>query len=447
MCAIAGAIGVKNASYVVSMMLKALQHRGQEGAGIVSTDGTDFHEKRGLGLVDEVFRDTDFASALPGAAAIGHLRYTTSGDARSERAIQPLAVMQGKDPIAIAHNGNLTNYVKMREDYQEQGAIFHSKSDTELFLHLFTRAKGDRIARLKSAFSLAEGAYSLLILAKDALYAVVDPHGFRPLSFAHLNGGIVFASETCAFDLKRATGAEAIAPGEMVTATDAGVSRVRFAPDGESRWCSFEQVYFARPDSVVFGTTAGVVRTRLGAALAACAPAKVDLVTAVPDSSNAIALAYANALGVPFEFALIRNHYMGRTFITPTKAARELGVRVKLNPVAELVRGKSVGVVDDSIVRGTTARKVVALIREAGAREVHLRIGSPPVIHTCHWGINTPRREDLVAAVTPLESLPDVLGADSVGYLTDAAFRGALRDTAGTRFCTTCFTGVWPIRR
>lgn len=445
MCAIAGAFNVSNASYVVSLMLKAMQHRGQEAAGIVSCDGGVFHEHKGFGLADEVFGDVDVAARLPGSAAIGHLRYATSGDPDSPESIQPLSASLRCGTVAIVHNGNLTNYRERRRELEELGAIFASGSDTELFLHLMARSRGNDVtARLTDAFGKTEGAWSLLVLTKDSLRAAVDPLGFRPLAVARMGDGYLFASETCAFDLLNVRPSAPIDPGRIVETTAAGQASTRYASPAFTRRCSFEHIYFTRPDSHAFGVSSNDVRERLGSLLAARAPVAADLVTAVPDSSNAVALAYAEALGIPFRFALIRNHYTGRTFITPKQTARELGVRMKLNAVRSVVQGKSVAVVDDSLVRGTTAAKVAALLKDAGASAVHLRIGSPPVIHPCFWGIDTPRRSELAAASASPEELGKALGLDSLAYLTVDDLRSALGDKAGAAYCTTCFTARPP---
>lgn len=445
MCAIAGAFNVPNASYVVSLMLKAMQHRGQHAAGIVSCDGGAFKDLRGKGLVDEVFGGVEVAKVLPGSSAVGHVRYPTAGDPDSQESIQPLVAEFRAGPLAIAHNGNLTNHAAMRAALEEKGAIFRSQSDTELFLHLYARAAGTGTAdRLIAAFGRVEGAWSLLVLSKDALIAAVDPLGFRPLASARLGDGYLFASETCAFDLLGVKPSLPIPPGKLVEVDARGHSSRAFASSPFTRRCSFEHVYFSRPDSYAFGVSSNAVRERLGALLAAEAPVIADVVTPVPDSSNAIAIAYAEKLGIPFRHALIRNHYTGRTFITPRQTARELGVRMKLNAVRDLVNGKRVAVVDDSLVRGTTARKVADLLREAGAKEVHLRIGSPPVIHPCFWGIDTPSRKELAAASASPADLAAAIGVDSLAYVSLDGLRNALGDPAGGTYCTTCFTGRRP---
>ncbi len=454
MCGIAGAYGVPNASYLVALMLKAMQHRGQEAAGIVSSDGKELHEHKALGLVDEVFRDfdkddekDDYATRLPGTVAIGHIRYATTGDPKNHRNIQPLVARRKRGAKAIVHNGNLTNYAEMRAKLENQGAIFRSTSDTELFLHLMARSNASTAAsRLVDACNSVEGAYALLTLTVDTLVAAVDPLGFRPLAYAPYKGGTLFASETCAFDLFGIPAAEwkCLELDQMIEFTANGHDFMNGPGQGFSRHCSFEHIYFTRPDSKIFGTFAGAVRKKLGILLALESPAVADVVIAAPDSSNTMAAAYAQTLGIPFEFGLVRNHYTGRTFLTPTQIARELGVRMKLNADRSVVEGKRVVVIDDSIVRGTTATKMVELLRSAGATEVHIRIASPPVEHPCFWGIDTPNREELIAARKSVDELNQKIRGDSLAFLAIQSLRTALDDVAGERYCTTCFTSILP---
>ncbi len=453
MCGIAGAYGVENAAYNVSLMLRAMQHRGQEAAGIVSSDGDQLYEHKSFGLVDEVFggfektdSKDDFALRLPGTSAIGHIRYATTGDKKDEQNIQPFVARRTRSMKALVHNGNLTNYHEMRERLEKDGAIFRSSSDTELFLHLMTHSKASTAAgRLIDACERAEGAYALLALTPDSLVAAVDPLGFRPLSFARMGNGWLFASETCAFDLFGLQSSTSMRPDQMIELT--GDSHLDFLDGtgrGFARQCSFEHIYFTKPDSTIFGVSAGSVRKKLGIALAAEAPTATDIVIAVPDSSNTMAMAYAQALGIPFGFGLVKNHYAGRTFTTPKQTARQLGVRMKFNADRDVVAGKTVTVVDDSIVRGTTSLKIVELLRSAGAKEVHLRIASPPVVHPCYWGIDTPHREELIAYSLTAEQLLKKIGADSLYYLSIAALRRALDDEDEQRYCTTCFTSILP---
>lgn len=445
MCGIAAAYNVPDAAYAVSLMLKRLQHRGRSGAGIVSSDGSVLHEVRGLGLVDQVFDRVDLPARLPGALAVGHVRYATTGHHGLAANIQPLAAKLKRGPLAVAHNGNLLNHETLRRGMEAEGAIFGTTSDTETFLHLLARSERPTTPEaLRDACGEVVGAYSLLFLSPTELFAIRDPYGFRPLVCAPCGDGWLFASETCALDLFRTGPAEEVLPGEMIQCVSSGLWRGRLAEAPVRRQCSFEQIYFSRPDSVTFGETCNDVRERLGAALAAKETVRGDIVVPVPDSSNAMALAYADAAGVPFKFGLIRDHNTGRTFITPGQDARIHGVRMKLNPVASLVAGKRVMLVDDSIVRGTTMKKVVALLREAGAAEAHVRIASPRFIHPCFWGIDTPSFSELAAAQADDETLRAMIGADSLVYLTVAELREALGDADGSRFCTTCFSGKPP---
>jgi amidophosphoribosyltransferase len=425
-------------------MLKAMQNRGQEGAGITSTDGKQLFELKNFGLVDEVFRTTDFGTHLPGTSAIGHIRYSTAGDPGSYANLQPLVASHGAfTPFAVAHNGNLTNHELLRTVATDVGYRSRTTSDTEMFLFLIARAAHPDITdAIADACMTVEGAFALLILTPDTLCAVTDPFGFRPLSVAQYGDGFVFASETRAFDMLAAQDSTAIKPGTIFRADR--VNATKYARSAFGRRCSFEHVYFSMPDSMPFGVSSNKVREKLGRLLAQKNTVRTDIVTPVPDSSNAMAVAYAEESGLPFRLALIRNHYTGRTFITPKQPARELGVRMKLNVVRDLVNGKTVTVVDDSLVRGTTISKVVALLRNAGATEVHVRIPSPPVIHPCWWGIDTPSFEELSAAhATPAE-LEKKLGLDSLLYLSLEELREALGDSEGVRYCTTCFTGVQP---
>jgi amidophosphoribosyltransferase len=447
MCGIAGAIGVPDAAYTVSLMLKALQHRGQEAAGIVSSHDGQFLRRRGWGLVDEVFAHVNIKQELPGQSAIGHVRYQTAGksDQKSLQEIQPFRGQSQHGHLAIAVNGNLTNYQPLRDALLQKGATLQSHSDSELFMPLVSLSRRPSSwERLAEAVLLTEGASSVLLLDDQGLHAAVDPFGFRPLVWASYQDGWLFASETSAFDIFSVAKSAAIKPGHVVTATKDLVEERCFAWSKTTRQCSFCHVYFNRPDSVVFGQSSYLVRERLGRNLAAEAPAAADLVLAVPDSSNVMALAYAQALGVPFSFGLIRSHYMGRTFITPKQEARELGVRLKLNAVRALIAGKRVVVVDDSLVRGTTARRISQMLRDAGATEVHMRLASPPVTHPCRWGIDTPKRQQLLAARVDSADMARHLGVDSLGYLSRAGLLAAMNDPNGEQHCTSCFTGIHP---
>jgi amidophosphoribosyltransferase len=454
MCGIIGFYGVPGASIDAANGMRPLQHRGQEAAGVVSSDGEELHRHRGPGLVETVFRKIDFAVDLPGDAAIGHLRYSTSGDQGSigsNRSIQPLMDDSMIQQLAVVHNGNLTNAAALRMALEQDGAIFNSRSDTEVILHLAKRSKKTTMPeRLIECFDQIEGAYSLLALTPKALYAAVDPYGFRPLCYAPFRGGIMFASETCAFDMfdippERVSFME---PGTLLEVFSSGLKprQFKFGSASHCRHCVFEWVYFARPDSRIWGHSVSTVRERFGRALARRHPVSADIVIAAPDSANNQALAYAKESGIPFCFGLVRSHYIGRTFINPDQRDRVSAVRLKLNPDAGVVTGKSIILVDDSIVRGNTTGQVVGLLRGAGAREVHVRIASPPVIHPCYWGIDTPTKDELIAAVNPVASIADLVGADSVEYLTVEDVLEALNDPQGTRHCLTCFNCKHPTK-
>ncbi len=443
-CGVMAVVGAPNAAELVALGLHALQHRGQEATGVVACgDDGEFRAVRGIGLVSDVYREANLAP-LTGAMAIGHNRYSTTGSLKLENT-QPLAVVYRGGPLALAHNGNLVNARTLRQGLEESGSIFQTTLDTEIFLHLVALSPGDGIEdALVEAARQVEGAYSLVVLTRHGVIALRDPHGFRPLCIGRLGDGYVVASETCALDLVGADFLREVEPGEMVTVDPQGLRSRRALPAAEPRQhCIFEHIYFSRPDSRVFGDTVDRVRRRLGRRLAAEHPAEADLVTAVPDSSNSIALGFSEASGLPYELALIRNHYVGRTFIQPQQAGRDFGVRVKFNPVREVLDGKRVVVVDDSIVRGTTSRKLVRLLRRAGAREVHMRVGSPPVTHPCFYGIDTPSRRELIGALKTVEEIRQYLGVDSLGYLSLAGMLACENDPR--QFCRACFTGDYPV--
>jgi len=443
-CGVVAVVGVPRAAAVAGLGLHALQHRGQESAGIVTCDerGT-FHVHKGLGLVSDVFDDAVLAR-LPGMLAIGHNRYSTSGSVTLENT-QPLHVVTRAGHVALAHNGNLVNARERRAELEAAGSIFQTTLDTEIFLHLMARARtDDPVAALSEAARQVRGAYALVVLAGDAVLAMRDPHGVRPLCLGRLGDGYMVASETCALDLAGADYLREIEPGELVRIDAQGVQSHRaLEAAARSQACIFEHIYFSRPDSRVFGDTVDRVRRRIGQRLAEEHPADADVVISVPDSSNSIALGYSEASGIRFELGLIRNHYVGRTFIQPHQAERDIGVRIKFNPVREILEGRRVVVVDDSIVRGTTSRKLVRTIRHAGAREVHFRVGSPPVAFPCFYGIDTPRRRELIGATKSVDEIRDFLGVDSLGYLSLDGLLATERD--GARFCHACFSGSYPI--
>ena len=422
--------------------LYALQHRGQESAGIVSSDGLDLYAGKGMGLVEEVF-SAEVLARLVGDAAIGHTRYSTAGDTSLVNA-QPIVIDCNKGKLALAHNGNLTNAAEWRRKLEHRGSIFQTTSDTEVIVHLIARSAARNLSgAIGDALNQVEGAYSLVLLTREELYAIRDPRGFRPLALGKLGEAWIVASETCAFDLLGAEYVRDVEPGEMVRISRAGVESIRFAPPKPHQYCIFEHVYFARPDSLVFGRPVNQSRELLGRLLAEEHPADADIVVPVPDSGVPAAIGYSHQSKIPFCMGLIRNHYIGRTFIEPVQDIRDFGVRLKLNPVRGLLEGKRVVLVDDSIVRGTTSRKIVRMVREAGAREVHMRISCPPTVSPCYYGIDTPTREELIAAVKTVEGIREFLGADSLGYLSLASLRRAVEDTE-KRFCTSCYTGVYP---
>jgi amidophosphoribosyltransferase len=441
-CGVFGVFGNDEAAKLTYLGIYALQHRGQESAGIASTDGTDVRVHKALGHVQEIFTPQVIAS-LPGAAAIGHTRYSTAGDTTLMNA-QPVVIDCNKGKIALAHNGNLTNAIEVKRRLEHRGSIFQTTSDTEVIVHLIARSTARNLSgAIADALNQVEGAYSLVLLTRDEIFAIRDPRGFRPLNLGRIDGAWVVGSETCAFDLIDAEYVREIEPGEMVRISRSGVESIRFAPEKPHQYCIFEHVYFSRPDSLVFGRPVNQSRERLGRLLARKPPVAADIVTPVPDSGVPAAIGYAAESGIPFRMGLIRNHYIGRTFIEPSQAIRDFGVKLKLNPVRRMLEGQRVVLVDDSIVRGTTSRKIVRLVREAGATEVHVRISCPPTISPCYYGVDTPRREELIAANQSTEEIRKFLGADSLGYLSLESLREAVEDTE-RKFCTSCYTGSYP---
>lgn len=446
-CGVFAVYGHAEASNLAYLGLYALQHRGQESAGIASSDGRKIHSARKMGHVADIFTP-DVLNQLPGSLAIGHTRYSTSGDTALRNA-QPLSVTCGKGQVAVAHNGNLTNAIELRADLEHDGSIFQSTSDTEVILHLLARSRERTLAgALRDALLQIEGAFSLVFLAEDRIIVARDPHGFRPLAMGQLQNedgtiATVFASETCAFDLIGATYIADVGPGEMVIVGPEGMTREHYTPPAAPAHCSFEHVYFSRPDSVVFGKAVGQTRDLMGRLLAREHPVEADIVVPVPDSGVIAAIGYASESGIPYRQALIRNHYVGRTFIEPSQAIRDFGVKLKLNPVRHMLEGKRIILVDDSIVRGTTSRKIVRMVRSAGAREVHLRISCPPTISPCYYGVDTPSENELIAANNDLEQIREYVEADSIAYLSLDALHTALQDT-DQQFCYSCYTGKYP---
>ena len=448
-CGVFGVFGAEDASALTALGLHALQHRGQEGAGIVSYDGRHFHPHRGLGLVGEIFDDVAVMRRLPGKTAIGHVRYSTTGEPIL-RNVQPLYADFDFGGLAIANNGNLTNAHALRRELVSRGALFYSTTDTEVFQHMIATSTGPRLLdRIVDALRLVEGAYALAALSKRKLIGARDPHGIRPLLLGRLQDAWIITSETCALDIIGATFERDIAPGEIVIIDDDGLHTHMPFPPARQRPCVFEYIYFARPDSLTGGTSIYDSRKRIGAELAREShPFEADIVVPVPDSGVPAALGYANEANVPFELGLIRNHYVGRTFIEPEDEIRHLGVRLKHNANIAQLQGKRVVLVDDSIVRGTTSKKIVEMVRQAGAVEVHLRISSPPTTHSCFYGIDTPEREQLLAARYDVEGMRRLLSADSLAFISINGLYRALtnksRDQVAPAYCDACFTSEYP---
>src|SRR6476620_862007 len=447
-CGVVAIYGHPEASKLAYLGLYALQHRGQESAGICTPDGTELFTHKSMGHVADIFTKPVLLT-LPGELAIGHTRYSTAGDTVLLNA-QPFSVACNKGRIAVAHNGNITNAGDLRRELERQGSIFQSNSDTEVILHLVAHSRERTLsAALRDALLQLEGAFSLVFLAEDRIIVARDPHGFRPLAVGEMevSGGrkcYVFASETCAFDLRGAVYLNDGVPGEMVIVGPEGVTRERYAPEQPRAHCVFEHVYFSRPDSIVFERPVQESREMLGRLLAREAPADADLVVPVPDSGVTAAIGYAAESGIPFRFGLIRNHYVGRTFIEPEQRVRDFGVKLKLNPVRTLLEGKRVVLIDDSIVRGTTSRKIVRMIRNAGAKEVHMRVSCPPTISPCFYGVDTPSKKDLIAANNSIEQIRQFIEADSLAYLSLDGLEASCNGGEGNHYCTACYTGVYP---
>jgi amidophosphoribosyltransferase len=443
-CGLFGIFGHPEASHLTYLGLYALQHRGQESAGIVASDGNRLRVEKGMGLVNDIFVDGRLEK-LPGDRAMGHVRYSTAGDTVSENA-QPILIDCHRGPIALGHNGNLVNAAVLRHELEAAGSIFQSTSDTEVVLHLYARSHRERLEdAIAASLTKVMGAFSLLFLTPATMVAARDPWGFRPLVLGKLEGAWIVCSETCALDLIDAEYVRDVQPGELVLVDRNGLRSYRPFPPEPVRQCVFEHVYFARPDSAVFGRNVLQSRLLLGRQLAREQPADADVVVPVPDSGMGAALGYAQESGLPFEWGLIRNHYVGRTFIEPKQAIRSFGVKIKLNPVREILDGKRVVLVDDSIVRGTTSRKIVHMVKAAGAREVHVRISSPPTTGPCHYGIDTPLKSELIASNHALEEIRQYIEATSLGYLSHDGLLKAVDDAAGERHCTACFSGRYPV--
>ncbi len=443
-CGLFGIFGHPEAAHLTYLGLYALQHRGQESGGIVASDGVRLRIEKGMGLVNDIFTDEKLEKLL-GDKAMGHVRYSTTGDTIAANA-QPILIDCHRGPIALGHNGNIVNAKILRQELEAAGSIFQSTSDTEVILHLYARSHRERLEdAIAASLTKVMGAFSLLFLTPDALVAARDPWGFRPMVIGRLEGAFIIASESCALDLIDAEYVRDVEPGELVVIDRGGLRSFKPFPPEPVRQCVFEHVYFARPDSLVFGRNVLASRLLFGKQLAREAPAPADIVVPIPDSGMGAALGFAQESGLPFQWGLIRNHYVGRTFIEPKQKVRCFGVKIKLNPVAHILDGKRVVLVDDSIVRGTTSRKIVKMVRAAGAREVHLRVSSPPTTGPCYYGIDTPLKSELIASNHSLEEIRQYVEADSLAYLSHDGMLRAVSDPAGERHCTACFSGRYPV--
>ena len=445
MCGIIGVYNNPEAATLAYMGLYAQQHRGQEGAGVISSDGTKLHRHMGQGLVSDVFSDSTIFETLPGHSSIGHVRYSTTGDS-DPRNVGPLTFNVDDQFVSIAHNGNLVNLDQTRKDLQEDGALFQTSTDTEIIIHLLAREKGNSIdERLEGALKKVQGAFSLLMITPNEIIAARDPHGIRPFCIGKLENTYILASETCALDLLGAKYVRDVRPGEIIVINNDGMHSRQFVPTTKSKHCIFEYIYFSRPDSQIFGNNVDKMRREFGKVLSHEKPVEsADIVISVPDSSNTCALGYSQSSGIKHEIGLIRNHYVGRTFIFPTQFLRDLSVRLKFNTVKGVIENREVVIIDDSIVRGTTLKKLVKLLRSSGAKKVHVRISSPPVKHPCFYGMDFPTTEELVAGQHDVDEIMEIIDADSLGYLS---LDGALESThlEKDNFCTACFSGDYPI--
>jgi amidophosphoribosyltransferase len=449
-CGVVAIFAHPEAEKLAYLGLHALQHRGQESAGIVTSDGLTSRVHKAMGLVADIFTE-EVLSKIRGTLAIGHTRYSTAGDSALLNA-QPILVQSNKGSIAVAHNGNLVNAAEVRNRLERQGSIFQTNSDTEVIVHLIALSREHTLPEaIADALRRVEGAFSLVLMTPDRIIAARDPRGFRPLAMGRipaLNGQkrdtIVFASETCAFDLIGATYERDVKPGELVVVGPEGISSLFYSPAAPQSSCIFEHVYFSRPDSIVFSRAVQTSREELGRQLAREAPVEADLVVPVPDSGVTAAVGYAAESGIPFRFGLIRNHYVGRTFIEPSQSVRDFGVKLKLNPVRSLLEGKRVVLIDDSIVRGTTSRKIVRMIRSAGAKEVHMRVSCPPTISPCYYGVDTPSKNQLIAANKSVDEIREYIRADSLSYLSLEGLKKACGEGDKTSYCSACYTGKYP---
>ncbi len=448
-CGVFGIYDHPAASNFTYLGLYSLQHRGQESAGIVSTDGEKLYSHREMGLVTEVF-DEESISKLQGTTAIGHVRYSTTGSSNNKNT-QPLIMNYEKGELAVGHNGNLTNARVLRHTLEKEGSIFQSTTDTEVIVHLIARSKEKTfLGRIIEALTECKGAYCLLFLTPKGIVAARDPHGFRPLVLGKIDNSYVVASESCAFELIGADYIREIEPGEIVFINEKGIRSFKPLPKKQHKYCVFENIYFSRPDSSLQGKNIYQMRKNMGRQLAIESPADADIVVAVPDSGTPAAMGYAEQMGIPFETGFLRSHYIGRTFIQPQQSIRNFGVKLKLSVIKEVINGKKVVVVDDSIVRGTTSRKIVKMIRDAGAKEVHMRISSPPMKFSCYYGIDTPLKEELIAHSLEVEKIKDYITSDTLGYLsqegiTKAVTNGSSPSDGKSNYCFACFNGNYPV--
>ncbi len=451
-CGVAAIYGHPEASKLAYLSLYALQHRGQESAGIASSNGDRVEVHKAMGLVSDIFT-AEALARVPGSLAIGHTRYSTTGDSALLNA-QPIRVECSKGQIALAHNGNITNAHEIRSHLEHQGSIFQTTSDTEVIVHLIARSKEQTLeAAMSDSLRRIEGAFSLVMLTPDRVFAARDPRGFRPLVMGRIPGqathqadAIVFASETCAFDLIGAIYEREVKPGELVIVGPEGVHSRYYAAQQPMSSCIFEHVYFSRPDSIVFGRAVQQTRDAMGRQLALESPVEADIVVPVPDSGVTAAMGFSHQSGIPIQFGLIRNHYVGRTFIEPEQRVRDFGVRLKLNPVRHVIEGKRIVLIDDSIVRGTTSRKIVRMVRDAGAREVHMRVSCPPTISSCYYGVDTPSKNQLIAANKSVDEIREYIHADSLAYLSLEGLRKAAGEGEEVKYCSACYTGKYPTR-
>ncbi len=442
-CGVVGVYGHPEAANLVYLGLYALQHRGQESAGIVASDHSKMHIELGMGLVADVF-NTERILKLPGPLAIGHNRYSTAGKSELVNA-QPCMINYSAGSLALAHNGNLVNAQTIRKELGTKGAIFQSTNDSEVIVHLMAKSKAETfVDRAAEALRQVSGAYSLVLMTEKELLAARDPQGFRPLCLGKLDGAYIIASETCVMDLIEAEFIREVEPGELILINDQGIHSFFPFKKAEPKHCVFEHIYFARPDSYIFGEHVYSARKNMGRAMAQESPVDVDLIVPVPDSGVVSAMGFSEESGIPFEMGLIRNHYVGRTFIEPQSQIRHFGVKLKLNAVKTVIQGKRIAIIDDSIVRGTTSRKIVKMLRDAGAKEVHIRISAPPILHPCFYGIDTPTKEELIAHKYNLEETRQYLAADSLAYLSIEKMLNVL-ENGKKKFCSACFDGNYPV--